>query len=162
MVCCRHFSVGIRPRGQGNRMETAVTVLYKIIYTVPEIIYSLISLLFSTSTPSAIQPFTYILSSSVVPLHSNPFASCVFLPARSTANSILLLLCSPFIVSYLKPQHTDNSFMCCGHFHKSRNKLQLCSFNIKSGQFHHLCVGKSGLCSNFPAHILCEKRKKNI
>lgn len=77
-------------------METAVTVLYKIIYTVSEIIYSLISPLFSTSTPSVIQPFTHVLSLSVVPLHSNPFASCVLQHARSTANSILLplTLCS--------------------------------------------------------------------
>lgn len=38
-------------------METAVTVLYKIIYIVPQIIYSLISQLFNTSTLSVILPF---------------------------------------------------------------------------------------------------------
>jgi len=38
-------------------METAVIVLYKIIYIVPQIIYSLINQLFSTSTLSVILPF---------------------------------------------------------------------------------------------------------
>lgn len=108
-------------------METAVTVLNKNIYVMPQIIYSLISQFLVIPYFLLLWHFMHALNFSVKTLPfciSNPFASLVVLPAKNIPND-LLFLCNS--LSWIAT-HCHNSFMYSGHAHKSQNKLNLTPF----------------------------------